>query len=53
MFQVACYTGFAVPDILSLLQATAPPPVLLLGLAALAALTLAATTWQARHTHPQ
>jgi predicted MFS family arabinose efflux permease len=53
VFQVACYTGFAVPDILSLLQATAPPPVLLLGLAALAALTLAATTWQARHTHPQ
>ncbi len=53
VFQVACYTGFAVPDILSLLQATAPPPVLLLGLAALAALTLAATTWRARHTHPQ
>jgi predicted MFS family arabinose efflux permease len=53
VFQVACYTGFAVPDILSLLQATAPPPALLLGLAALAALTLAATTWQARRTNPQ
>lgn len=53
VFQVACYTGFAVPDILSLLQATAPPPVLLLGLAALAALTLAGTTWQTRRINPQ
>jgi hypothetical protein len=48
VFQVACYTGFAVPDILSLLQATAPAPLLLLGLAMLATLTLAATTWQTR-----
>lgn len=53
VFQVACYTGFAVPYILSLLQATAPAPLLLLGLATLAALTLAATTWQTRRTHPQ
>jgi predicted MFS family arabinose efflux permease len=50
VFQVACYTGFAVPGILSLLQGTAPAPLLLLGLATLAALTLAVTTWQARHT---
>jgi predicted MFS family arabinose efflux permease len=53
VFQVACYSGFAVPDILSLLQTTASPPVLLLGLAALAALTLALTTRQARRTGPQ
>ncbi|HEY7429952.1 MAG TPA: MFS transporter [Streptosporangiaceae bacterium] len=53
VFQVACYTGFAIPDILSLLQATAPAPLLLLGLATLAALTLAATTWQIRRTHPR
>jgi hypothetical protein len=52
VFQVACYTGFAVPDILSLLQHTASPPALLLGLAALAALTLALTNWQARRTSP-
>ena len=48
VFQVACYTGFAVPDILSLLQHAASPPVLLLALATLAALTLTASTWQAR-----
>jgi hypothetical protein len=51
-FQLAGYTGFAVPDILSLLQSTAPAPVLLLALATLAALTLAATAWQARLTSP-
>jgi MFS family permease len=49
-FQVACYSGFAIPDVLSLLQAAVPPPLLLLGLAALAALTLATTTWQLRRT---
>jgi predicted MFS family arabinose efflux permease len=53
VFQVACYTGFAVPYILSLLQAAAPAPLLLLGLATLAALTLAATTWQTHRTHPR
>jgi hypothetical protein len=50
VFQVACYTGFAAPDVLSLLQGAASPPVLLLWLAALAALTLAVTTSQARRT---
>jgi len=48
VFQVACYTGFAAPNILSLLQGTISAPVLLLGTAALAALTLVLTTWQAR-----
>jgi predicted MFS family arabinose efflux permease len=50
VFQVACYTGFAAPNILSLLQGTISPPVLLLWAAALAALTLVLTTWQARNT---
>jgi MFS family permease len=50
VFQLACYTGFAAPDILSLLQRTISPPVLLLSAAALAALTLALTTWQAQRT---
>jgi len=50
VFQVACYTGFAAPDVLSLLQHTAPAPVLLLCVAALTALTLAVTAWQARVT---
>jgi hypothetical protein len=50
VFQLACYTGFAAPNILSLLQDTISAPVLLLGAAALAALTLAPTTWQAQHT---
>ena len=48
VFQVACYTGFAVPYLLSLLHGTASAPVLLLCLAALAGLTLAVTAWQAR-----
>jgi MFS family permease len=48
IFQVACYTGFAAPNILSLLQGRISPPVLLLGTAALCALTLVFTTWQAR-----
>jgi len=48
IFQVACYTGFAAPNVLSLLQGTYSPPVLLLGAASLAALTLAFTTWQAQ-----
>ncbi len=50
VFQVACYTGFAAPIVLSLLQAAISPPALLLGAAALAALTLALTAWQAQHT---
>ena len=50
VFQVASYTGFAVPFLLSLLRPDAPAPVLLLGLAALAAVTLAGTAWQARRT---
>ena len=53
VFQVACYTGFAAPDLLSLLQHTASPPQLLLSLAALSALTLVLTTWQARRTGPR
>jgi MFS family permease len=48
VFQVACYTGFAAPDVLSLLQRAASAPVLLLCLAALAALTLVVTAGQAR-----
>lgn len=48
VFQVACYTGFAAPDLLSLLQPAASAPVLLLCVAALAALTLVSTAWQAR-----
>jgi predicted MFS family arabinose efflux permease len=50
VFQVACYTGFAAPNVLSLLQGAISPPVLLIWTAALAALTLVLTTWQARHT---
>jgi len=50
VFQVVCYTGFAAPNILSLLQGAISPPGLLLLTAALAALTLAATTWQAQRT---
>lgn len=48
VFQVACYTGFAAPDVLSLLQPAASAPVLLLCAAALAALTLVITAGQAR-----
>jgi MFS family permease len=48
VFQVACYTGFAAPDVLSLLQHAASAPALLLCLAALAALTLVITARQAR-----
>jgi hypothetical protein len=50
VFQVACYVGFAAPDVLSLLEGSASAPVLLLGVAALAALTLVFTAWQARRT---
>jgi predicted MFS family arabinose efflux permease len=50
LFQLACYTGFAAPNILSLLQGAISAPVLLTGLAALAALTLALTAWQAQRT---
>ncbi len=48
VFQVACYSGFAAPNVLSLLQGTASASALLLWCAALAALTLAVTAWQAR-----
>jgi predicted MFS family arabinose efflux permease len=50
VFQVGCYTGFAAPNVLSLLQDSISAPVLLLSTAALAALTLAFTSWQARRT---
>jgi hypothetical protein len=50
VFQVVSYIGFAVPFLLSLLRPDASAPVLLLGLAALAAITLAGTAWQARRT---
>lgn len=50
VFQVGCYTGFAAPNVLSLLQDSFSAPVLLLSTAALAALTLAFTSWQARRT---
>jgi hypothetical protein len=50
VFQVASYTGFAVPFLLSLLRPDASAPVLLLGLAAMAALTLVGTARQARRT---
>lgn len=50
VFQVACYTGFAAPIVLSLLQGISSAPVLLLCAAALAALTLVLTTWQAQRT---
>jgi hypothetical protein len=54
VFQVASYTGFAAPYLLSTLRSHASAAVLLLYAAALAALTLAATAWQARRTaaHP-
>src|SRR5581483_3400646 len=50
VFQLVSYVGFAVPFLLSLLRPDASAPVLLLGLAALAAVTLAGTAWQARRT---
>ncbi len=50
VFQVACYTGFAAPIIMALLQGSVSAPMLLLGTAALAVLALAWTSWQARRT---
>lgn len=50
VFQVGCYTGFAAPNVLSLLQSSVSAPILLLSTAGLAALTLAFTSWQARRT---
>jgi hypothetical protein len=50
VFQVACYTGFAAPNVLSLFQGSVSAPVLLLSTAALAGVTLAVTTWQAGRT---
>jgi len=47
VFQAATYLGFAAPYVLSMLRGYASPPVLLLGVAALAALTLVITGWQA------
>ena len=47
VFQAATYLGFAAPYVLSIMRGYASPPVLLLGVAALAALTLAVTGYQA------
>ena len=47
VFQAATYLGFAVPYLLSVLRGYASPTVLLLGVAALAALTLVVTSGQA------
>jgi hypothetical protein len=47
VFQAATYLGFAAPYLLSVLRGYASPTVLLLGVAALAALTLAVTGGQA------
>ena len=47
VFQAATYLGFAAPYVLSMLRGYASPTVLLLGVAALAALTLAVTGGQA------
>jgi MFS family permease len=47
VFQAATYLGFAAPYVLSMLRGYASPAVLLLGVAALAALTLAVTGYQA------
>jgi MFS family permease len=46
--QAAMYVGFGLPYLLALLRPVAPPAGLLLGTAALAALTLAGTVRQAR-----
>ena len=43
VFQATTYLGFAAPYVLSMLRGYASPAVLLLGVAALAALTLAVT----------
>jgi len=48
VFQAASYVGFAAPYLLSELRAYASASVLLVAMAALAALTLAIATWQAR-----
>ena len=50
VFQVASYTGFAAPYLLSILHPYASAAVLLLYAAALATLTLTITVWQARRT---
>ena len=50
VFQVAGYTGFALPYLLSILRGYASATGLLLCVAALAALTLAVTAGQARQT---
>jgi len=47
VFQAATYLGFAAPYLLSVLRGYASPTVLLLGVAALAAVTLAVTSGQA------
>jgi Major Facilitator Superfamily len=52
IFQAATYLGFAAPYLLSVLGAYAPASALLLAVAALAALTLAVTSWQARRHMP-
>jgi MFS family permease len=50
VFQAATYIGFGLPYLLSVLRPYASPSALLLAVAALAALTLAVTAWQARRT---
>jgi hypothetical protein len=47
VFQAVTYLGFAGPYVLSMLRGYASPTVLLLSVAALAALTLAVTSYQA------
>ena len=53
VFQAATYLGFGLPYLLSVLRPYATPPMLLLAVAGLAALTLAVTAWQARRTGPR
>ena len=50
VFQAFSYLGFAAPYLLSSLKSVATPSVLLLGVAGLAAATLAFTMWQAGRT---
>ena len=52
VFQAFTYVGFALPYLLSSLKSLASPSELLLGVAVLAAMTLAFTLWQAGRTAP-
>ncbi|HEY1972366.1 MAG TPA: MFS transporter [Pseudonocardia sp.] len=53
LFQACCYLGFVVSYPLAALQALAPPPVLLLGMAALSLATLVRTWRPARDNNHQ